>query len=79
MLSAIAHYVAGVLDREAMIAAVDGLWRRARMSPGDRVRTLRGTMRGMIVRVLDDGRLAWRPDGQANELVALPESLKPED
>jgi hypothetical protein len=78
MLSAIAHYVAGVLDRDAMIAAVDSLWRRARMSAGDRVRTLRGSMRGVIVRVLDDGRLAWRPDGQAGELVALPESLRPD-
>jgi hypothetical protein len=68
-----------VLDREAMIAAVEGLWRSAQLSPGDRVRTLRGTLRGVIVRVLDDGRLAWRPDGHSDELMALPESLAPDE
>ncbi len=79
LVSAVAHYVAGVLDREAMIAAVEGLWRSAQLSPGDRVRTLRGTLRGVIVRVLDDGRLAWRPDGHSDELMALPESLAPDE
>jgi hypothetical protein len=75
MISAVAHYVAGVLDREAMMAAVEGLWRSAQMSPGDRVRTLRGSLRGVVVAVLEDGRLAWRPDGRTSELIALPESL----
>ena len=79
LISAVAHYVAGVLDREAMIAAVEGLWRSAQLSPGDRVRTLRGTSRGVILRVLDDGRVAWRPDGHAGEMIALPESLSPDD
>lgn len=42
--------------------------------PGDRVKTLRGSMRGEILRVLPDGRVAWRADSGA-ELTALPESL----
>ncbi len=75
MMSAVAHYIAGVLDREAMIAIVEGLWQSAQLTPGVRVRTLPGTLRGVIVRVLDDGRVAWRPDGHANELIALPETL----
>jgi hypothetical protein len=79
MISAVGHYVAGVLDRDAMIAIIEGLWRNAQMSTGDRVRTLRGSLRGVIVRVLDDGRLAWRPDGRASELIALPESLTPDE
>lgn len=75
MISAAAHYVAGVLDRDAMIEVIEDLWQSAQLSPGDRVKTPRGTLRGVIVRVLDDGRIAWRPDGRATELVALPETL----
>ena len=61
--SAIAHYIAGVLDREAMIAVVDSLTHSANLQVGDRVKTLRGSMRGVIVRMLDDGRVALRRDG----------------
>jgi hypothetical protein len=32
-------------------------------------------MRGVVVRVLKDGRVVWRPDGSKSELTALPESL----
>jgi hypothetical protein len=46
----------------------------AEFQPGDRVKTLRGSMRGAIVRLLPDGRVVWRADSGA-ELTALPESL----
>lgn len=73
--SAIAHYIAGVLDRQAMIAAVESLSQTADWQSGDRVKTLRGSLQGKIIRVLDDGRIVWKPDSQASELIALPESL----
>jgi hypothetical protein len=73
--SAIAHYIAGVLDREAMAAIVDSLSEAADFKPGDRVKTFRGTGHGVIVRVLDDGRIVWRSDSSYMELIALPESL----
>jgi hypothetical protein len=73
--SAIAHYVAGVLDRESMADIVESLCETADWKPGDRVRTLRGSTRGVIVQLLADGRVAWRPDGSRSELIALPESL----
>ena len=79
LISSIAHYVAGVLDRDAMISAVGSLWKSAQLSPGDRVKTLRGSLHGVIVRVLDDGRVAWRPNGGGAELIALPESLALEE
>ncbi len=41
---------------------------------GDRVKTLRGSVGGTIVRLLPDGRVVWRADSGA-ELSALPESL----
>ncbi|HAV61311.1 MAG TPA: hypothetical protein DCY13_02990 [Verrucomicrobiales bacterium] len=74
-MSAVAHHIAGVLDRESMTAIVESLCATANLQPGDRVQTLRGTRHGAIVRVLPDGRLVWRPDGTRNELIALPESL----
>lgn len=76
--SAIAHYIAGVLDRDSMVGVVESLWQVAQLQPGDRVKTLKGTLHGVITRVLDDGRVAWRPDGAMSELVALPESLETE-
>ena len=75
LASAVAHYIAGVLDRESMIASVDSLCASASLAPGDRVQTLRGSTRGTITRVLEDGRVVWQPDGGTLELIALPESL----
>jgi hypothetical protein len=73
--SAVAHYIAGVLDREAMVEIVESLCESAEFRAGDRVKTLRGSVHGTIVRVLPDGRVEWQPDGGRSELVALPESL----
>lgn len=78
LASAVAHYIAGVLPRDAMAAIIESLCRVAALQPGDRVRTLKGTLRGVITRILDDGRVAWRPDGAASELIALPEALESE-
>lgn len=49
LMSAIAHYIAGVLDREAMVEIVEGLWESATLQAGDRVKTLRGTTHGVIL------------------------------
>ncbi len=75
IISAVAHYIAGVLDRRSMVEIVDSLWETADWGPGDRVKTLRGSKRGVILRSLPDGRVAWRPDNTQIELLALPESL----
>ena len=77
--SAVAHYIAGVLDREAMAGILTELCRSATLGVGDRVKTMRGSLRGVIVRMLDDGRVAVRPDGGTSELLSLPESLLPDD
>ena len=73
--SAVAHYIAGVLDRESMVGIVESLCETASFQPGDRVKTLRGSTHGTILRLLDDGRVVWQPDGTQSELMALPESL----
>ena len=75
LASAVAHYIAGVLDRDSMISAVDSLWHSASLSVGDRVQT----MRGVVTRILEDGRIAWHTEGSTLELIALPESLLPLD
>lgn len=74
-MSAVAHCIAGVLPWEAMIEIVESLSATTDWKPGDRVKTLRGSLRGVIVRILDDGRVVWKPDGTENELMSLPESL----
>ena len=73
-MSAVAHYIAGVLDHESMAQIVDELCQAAGWKAGDRVKTLRGSMHGTIVRLLPDGRVVWRADS-GPELTALPESL----
>jgi hypothetical protein len=70
-----AHYIAGVLHRETMIAGLDALAQASDFKAGDRVRTFKGSLRGVVKKVLPDGRVAWLPDGSKTELIALPESL----
>jgi hypothetical protein len=73
--SAVAHFITGVLDEELMVAAVDALSETADWKPGDRVKTLRDSLHGVILRVLDDGHVVWKPDDSESELTTLPESL----
>jgi len=73
--SAVAHYIAGVLDRRSMVAIVESLCESADFQAGDRVKTLRGSTHGVVIRLNKDGRVVWRPDGTESELLALPESL----
>jgi hypothetical protein len=73
--SASAHYIAGVLDREAMVQMVEALCEAADLTPGTAVQTLRGTTHGTVQQVLSDGRIVWRTDA-GTELTALPETLK---
>ena len=77
--SAVAHYIAGVLDREAMVEIVETLCRSAELRAGQRVKTLAGSVHGVITRVLVDGRMAVRPDGAGSEMISLPENLLPDD
>jgi hypothetical protein len=73
--SAVAHCIAGVLDQGTLASMVESLAESASFKPGDRVKTFRGTGRGVIVRTLEDGRVVWRSDSSESELIALPESL----
>ena len=40
---------------------------------------MRGTTRGVVTRILEDGRIVWRPKGSVLDLITLPESLLPLD
>jgi len=70
--------MAGVLDKEPLIEIVESLSETAYGKPGDRVKTQRGSLHGKIIRILDGGRLVWKPDGATSELIALPASLRAE-
>ncbi|MFN0068118.1 MAG: hypothetical protein ACKVYV_10830 [Limisphaerales bacterium] len=56
--SAVAHYIPGLLDREAMVEIVESLCQAADFKLGDRVQTLLGSNRGVIVRLLENGGVA---------------------
>jgi hypothetical protein len=73
--SAVAHFITGVLDLESLTKMVESFCESADFKPGDRVKTLRGSISGVILKILGDGRIVWRPDGTKSELTALPESL----
>lgn len=75
VISAVAHYIAGVLDKDSMSEIILSLCSTAQWKAGDRVKTLRGTIQGTITEVLGDGRIVWTPDGRSSPLIALPESL----
>jgi len=70
-----AHYVAGVLDREPFAEGIVTLAEAANFKPGDRVKTLKGSLNGVVRNILPDGRIVWKPDNNDTELIALPESL----
>jgi hypothetical protein len=67
-----------VLDRSAMETVMHDLATVVSFVPGDRVKSMRGSLRGVITRLLEDGRVAVRPDGSTTELLSLPESLLPD-
>ena len=73
--AAVAHFVTGVLDEKLMIEAIESLSKTVDWKPGDRVKTLRGSLHGKILRVLDDGRIVWQPEGTDSELTGLPGNL----
>lgn len=77
LTSAVAHFISGVLDRGIMEQMMVNLMHEASFRPGDRVKTLRGSARGVVMRTAADGRIVWRLDG-GGELMALPEDLLPE-
>ena len=70
-----AHFVAGVLDRDAMVSGIESLCESTALAVGDHIRTLRGSVTGIILRIQPDGRVVWRPNGSRSESIALPESL----
>ena len=74
--SIVAHYIAGVLDWEAAAGLIDGLWQAASFAVGDQVQTLRGSARGTVVRLLEDGRVVFKSEVGGVELISLPESLR---
>jgi hypothetical protein len=58
-----------------MVEIVESLSETSDWKPGDRVKTLRGSLHGQILRILQNGNVVWQPDGTDSELTGLPESL----
>lgn len=77
ILLAVSDYISGGLARTELIEIVEGLWEAAPLRPGMRVKTLRGAIEGVVLQVLPDHRVLWRPRGSAADLVAEAGSLLP--
>lgn len=58
-----------------MAEIVEGMWFSADLHPGDRVKTLRGSLHGTVVRLHEDGRVTWRPDGGEMDLTCSSDGL----
>ena len=71
-----AGYVSGVRDRAELIALTASLCEDDALAPGDAVQTLRGSATGIVVRVIDDGRITWRSDATQSELTGTAASLR---
>lgn len=67
VMSAIAHYIAGVLDRDAMVEIVESLCESAELQVGDRVKTLRGSKEAISFALLrTDGWPGVRTEAKQN-------------
>ncbi len=77
ILVAVADYVAGALERASLVEIVEGLWAEDALRPGMRVKTLRGAVEGVVLQLLPEHRVLWRPRGSAADLVAEAASLLP--
>jgi hypothetical protein len=53
-----AHYVAGVLDRDHLVDGIISLAESADFKPGDRIKTLKGSLCGTVRKILSDGLVA---------------------
>jgi len=74
-MSVVAHYIAGVLPWDAMPCIVNSLAESADWKTGDRVKTLRGSLHGVLITVLADGRVIWKPDAAAGDLTVARKPL----
>ena len=61
-----------------MVATLESLCQPVSFQPGDKVRTLKGSLHGVIVKILDGGRVKWLAD-TGTEFLGLAESLVPDD
>jgi hypothetical protein len=70
-------YILGLLERDAVEQIVASLSNAVELRAGDRVKTLRGSLAGVVREVLADGRVTWQPDGSDSELISPPGGVIP--
>ena len=57
-----------------MISTLENLCQHVSFQPGDKVKTLKGSLHGVIVETLEDGRVKWLAE-TGSTFIGLPESL----
>ncbi|MFM2082482.1 MAG: hypothetical protein RL380_1173 [Verrucomicrobiota bacterium] len=75
--STLGDHILGLVERDAVVEIVTSLWSGVELRAGDRVKTLRGSLAGVVREVLADGRVVWQPDGSESELISPPGGVIP--
>ncbi|MFM2295440.1 MAG: hypothetical protein RLZZ350_1853 [Verrucomicrobiota bacterium] len=73
----LSDYILGLLERDAVEEIIASLESEVELRAGDRVKTLRGSLAGVVREVLADGRVTWQPDGSDSELISPPGGVIP--
>jgi len=74
VVSIVSHYIAGVVYEEDFIAFMEEFCAPVTLHPGDAVKTLKGSLSGVVLEVYDDGRVRWR-SSQGGVLIVTAESI----
>ena len=79
LVSAAGHYIAGTLDEEALTAMFESMSSQTLLKEGMSVKTLKGSLKGVVIGFTTAGNVIWQPEGMKNPLTATPESLLEDD
>lgn len=79
LVSAVGHYIAGTLNEEALTAMFESMSSQTLLKEGMSVKTLKGSLKGVVIGFTTAGNVIWQPEGMKNPLTATPESLLEDD
>jgi len=76
--SAVGHYVAGTLDKNALTSFFNEMVAEPAFEIGTRVTTLKKSLRGVVKSITKEGDVVWQPDRSNTTLTTTPSGLLPE-
>ncbi len=77
MVSAVGHYIAGTLDKKSLSSAFSEMANTPTFEEGMRVKTLKGSLFGVVTGFSADGLVIWKADGSNTTFKNTPSTLLP--